>query len=207
MDPALPRFGPRSEADVIDLVARYPLAWLIAFDRSPLLLPVRPIVERGRLTGLHGHIPRRYCGRFEDRDALVLFTGPSAYISPSWLTNRKQAPTWASASAAFRCQVRLLDEPQQLRRSLAELVDAMEDGRTNHWILDELDERYALLARRIVAFHADILDRRAVFRLGQDEDETSFLEILSGLRLDGKGEFAELMESFRPRDPAKAQNH
>ena len=199
MYPVPPHFQPRGEADLIDLVSRNPLAWLVASDLSAILLPIRPVVEEGGLVGLSGHMPRRIAGCFaDDPNAVLLFGGPSAYLSPSWFADRRQAPTWSSASCAFRCTIRLIDDPAALRASLADLVDAMEEGRPHPWRLDEVGERYDQLAARIVAFRADIIDRRAAYRLGQDEDEQTFADIVAGLRAEGEESLAALMTDFRP---------
>ena len=199
MYPVPPHFQPRTEADLIDLVENAPLAWLVAPDLSAMLLPMRLVVEGGRLTALRGHMPRRIAERFRVQpEALVLVAGPNAYISPSWFSNRVQAPTWASASASFRCSVRLIEDQQELRDGLADLVEAMEKGRADPWRLEELGDRYEPLASRIVAFRAEVEAARPAFRLGQDEDVQTFSEILTGLRADGNDDVAALMERFRP---------
>lgn len=204
MYPVPPHFRPRAESDVVELVEKAPLAWLVAADLSAIRLPVRPIVQGERLIGFRGHMPRRIAGRFVDNpDALLLVTGPSAYVSPSWFTNRRQAPTWSSASAAFPCSICLIDDSGTLHESLVDLVEAMEAGRASAWGLEELGDRYEGLAAHIVAFRADIIDQRAAFRLGQDEDEQTFAEILAGLRSEGNDGFADLMAQFRPSAGAR----
>ena len=199
MDPVPSHFQP-SETAVLDLIRSHPLAWVVTSDLRAILLPIRPIQGSGEcLSAFRGHMPRRISSWFADGStALLLFTGPSAYISPSWFTNRKQAPTWSSASAAFRCSIRLIDEPEELRASLTDLAETLEAERPKAWNLAEVGERYDGLARRILAFRADILDQRAAFRLGQDEDEQTFADTLAGLRTEGRESFAELMTKFRP---------
>ena len=74
----------------------------------------------------------------------------------------------------------------------------MENGRPAKWRLEEVDERYEGLARRIIPFRATILSQRVAFRLAQDEDQQTFEDVLSGLRGDGEETMASLMEAFRP---------
>ena len=182
IDPVPQHFRPTAE-EVLDLVIRHPLAWAVAPDLSALLMPIRPLLnDEGELSGFRAHMPRwRHTHYVADPTILLLFSGPAAYISPSWFENRKQAPTWASASAAFQCKVQFIDDDAELRDSLADLVDSQEQGRPNAWRLDEIEERYASLAKHIIAFRCEILESRASFRMGQDEDEQTFANIVGGM--------------------------
>jgi transcriptional regulator len=201
MDPVPSPFRPGNEHEALELVTRHPLAWVIAEPLSALLLPIRPVLgPDGTLAALKGHFPRSSPMlqrlRAQPR-ALVLFSGPAAYISPSWLQDRAQAPTWASTSVAFECAFTFDDSAEGLKSSLTDLIAAMEAGRPDPWSLDELGERYDGLAARIIAFSARIIASRAAFRLGQDEDEVTFADIVSSLSSNGNGELAELMVAHR----------
>jgi transcriptional regulator len=200
MDPVPPLFRPTDD-DVTRLVEAYPLAWLVTEPLSAMLLPMRPSYDRrGRLTALAGHLSKS--GPVAERlrrkpRALILFTGPSGYFSPSWMRNRRQAPTWASASVALLCDIAFHEDDASLDASLRDLVGAMESGREAEWRLGELGDRYAGLAGRIMAFRAEIVDRRAAFRLGQDEDEDTFADILGALRSNGANDLADMMQIAR----------
>ena len=202
MGPVAPHFQPQP-SDVLDLINRHPLAWVVGPDLSAIPLPIRPTLNGdGELAGFHGHMPRRLTGSFDDDPTvLLLFSGAEAYLSPSWFANRRQAPTWASQSAAFRCSIRFIEEPDALRESLSDLINSQEEGRANGWSLKELGERYQQLARFIIPFRCEILESRIAFRLGQDEDEQTFADVIAGLVSEGNAEFAALMQSFRPASP------
>src|SRR5690606_27493143 len=99
-------FGPRSDQDLVRLVRDHPLAWIVSGegeDFGASLLPLLPILSReGALTGLWGHFSRanpQFARLQRDGRAAILFLGPSGYISPSWMNDRSQAPTWNYASA------------------------------------------------------------------------------------------------------------
>ncbi len=202
MDPVPSKFQPRGDDDLLMLVSENPLAWIVSEGLSALLLPLRPVRDSsGSLTGFHGHFPRSspQLGRLKAKArALLLFTGPTAYVSPSWLQNRAQAPTWMSISGAFDCGLTFSENPAELASGLRDLVSAMEEGRPGPWNLGELGDRYEGLARHIAPFYAEIRDSRASFRLCQDEDEQTFADTLSGIRADGGDKIAALMEEFRP---------
>lgn len=199
MFPVPEPFGARSDGDVLRLVTEHPLAWVVAREgMAATPLPVRPLLDgEGRLTGLISHLSRRNpqleVMRAAPR-ATLLFMGPQGYISPSWVSRRTWGPTWNYASAAFDCSLEFIDDAEGLRALLDDLAGSLEAGRPNAWSVEEMGPRYDQLSRHIVGFRATILDQRAVFKLGQDEDDNVFGEILAGL---GEGPLSDWMRAFR----------
>lgn len=81
--------------------------------------------------------------------------------------------------------------PEENDHALAALVGRLEsDG----WTTERLEERYVQLAPHILAFRARVRRQVAKFKLGQDESETSFAEILDHL---GPSPLADLMRQAR----------
>ena len=184
------------------LVNDHPLAWLVsggpgAPQATPL--PLRPVLGvGGEITHLLGHYARgnpQVEALRRDGRALALFLGPQAYVSPSWLDDRTQAPTWNYAAAEFVIEVAFV-EPGGEGELLRDLVDAMEAGREQAWSQDELGERYALLAPRIVGFRARVVEARPRFKLGQTEPERFFVQIRAGLERTGQHDLSAWMADF-----------
>ena len=203
MDQTPAKYAPRSDDDIVRLVTENPLAWVVSTN-GPFAtpLPLRPWLDAdGRLIGLIGHFARsnRQWERLRDNPrALALFMGPHAYISPSWMRDRVQAPTWNYASAVFALELDFLTDEAALRALLGDLIDAMEAGRDNAWSLPEVDARYAGLSRGIVGFRARIVGAKATFKLGQDERDDVFTDILDGLETENRGDLAAWMAAFNP---------
>lgn len=201
MLPAPEKFAPRSQADVLRLVTENPFAWVVATaDGSATPLPLRPVLDgAGALTGFLGHFARSNAQVEVLRampTARLLFMGPHGYISPSWMADRTQAPSWNYASAAFDCDLDLIDSPEDLRALMDDIIGAMEAGRPRAWSAVEMGERYDSLSRGVVGFRARIGAQRPVFKLGQDERDAEFGEILQGLRAEGQGGLADWMADF-----------
>lgn len=199
------RFAPRSDGDVLELVDRNPLVWIfLQDDDGPFVtaVPARPGIVDGRLEKLVGHVPRgwRIAKCLESaREALILVLGPHAYISTSWMSNRTQAPTWNFASAQFVTQAELIDEPSFLEAHLRDLTASMERGRDQAWHIDEMGSRMQTLAARIVAFEARIVSIESRFKLGQDENDATFGEIVQVLeRSAGTAGLLQWMRAFNP---------
>ena len=205
-----PRFAPRSDADVLRLVNEHPLAWIVPRLNTAFAMPMPLRIERiedGRIATLIGHAPRHFTQTQQLREnprALLLFMGPNGYVSPSWFHDRTQAPTWNFAIAQFDVRIDFIDTPEELDRVMRDLVGAMEQGRPNPWSVDEMHGRYAQLLARIVPFRATVLGAEAKFKLGQDERDDTWPEIIHGLTRGGHAELVALMHEFNPQRPVKS---
>lgn len=200
--PGQRRFAARACTDILHLVERNPLAWIfVTDDHGPYAtaVPIRPSLEDDGLRKLIGHVPRqtRIARAFEAGvRALVLILGPHGYVSPSWMSDRTQAPTWNFAQAQFVAEVELVDDETYLAWHLRDLTRALEGGREGAWRVEEMGHRYEKLAARIVAFEARILSSDARFKLGQDESGRTFGEIVDALESQGDAVLAALMREF-----------
>jgi hypothetical protein len=69
----------------------------------------------------------------------------------------------------------------------------METGRENAWSAAEMGARYAILANRIVAFRANIVQRRVKFKLGQDERDDVYADICTAMDAGGNADLGTWM--------------
>lgn len=199
-------FGARSSKDLIALLLEQPLGWIVSgagdeFRAS--LMPMRPWrSENGRLVQIAGHLPRwndqvdllRHSPR-----AHLLFLGPNAYISGSWISDRQWAPTWNFASARIDVEIEFRDDPEELRVILEDLVKAMEGDCQDAWRIEDMGVRYAELSKRIIGFVAHVVNVEERFKLGQDERPKIFEQILEGLDKSGDISLKCWMERFSKR--------
>lgn len=167
-------FASFEDADVRDLIAEYPLAWVCAPGAGPENASLLPLLgeydEAGRLTHLFGHMSRRnpLVGQLSvDPRALILFQGPQAYISPAHAGRRDWAPTWNFAQLRIDARVTFL--PDETRLALDSLVRAMERPFDRPWEVAELGDRLEPMQAAIIAFRAKVIDLSGKFKLGQDE--------------------------------------
>ncbi len=198
-------FAPKSDEQVLRLVLSHPLAWVVStgddgFRATPL--PLRPRVGgAGRIEALEGHIARSnpHCAALrKDPRAILLFSGPQGYISPSWVSDRTWAPTWNYAVVQFLVTIAFDETPARLDAHLHDLVQAMERGRAKAWQPAEMGARYEKLKRMIVPFEATVVEQRAKFKLGQDERDTVFAEITDALGRVGADDLLAWMRELNP---------
>lgn len=158
--------------DVRDLVREYPLAWVLARGPTPpCLLPLLGEYDsEGRLVALVGHFARRnplFSTLSHNSSALVLFQGPSGYISPDQAGRQDWAPTWNYAQLSIEATIEIT--PEETDAAVRRLVKVMEADRAVPWDVGALGGRYASMLKQIVGFRADIVKLSGRFKLSQDE--------------------------------------
>lgn len=203
MTAAKDRFAPRSDTDILQLVLAQPLAWIVSGENENFratLLPIRPECSAdGHITAIVGHFARSN-DHFEllrrSPRALILVLGTQGYISPSWMQDKTQAPTWNYASAQFLVDVSFFEQPARIEAHLRDLVDTMETDRADAWSVDQMGPRYHSLAQRVIGFRAEMRDVRAKFKLGQDERDDVFADITQGLARTGRDDLLQWMQAF-----------
>ena len=170
--------------DIVDLIASYPLAWVVAADGDAHHASLLPLLSErdadGHVVSLLGHLARTNALFDELRrapKALILFTGPHGYISPASVSDRCWAPTWNYAQVRIEADIHF--DEQGIDSALETLVDAMERGRENPWRIAEMGARYAGMAGAVIAFRATIGRLEGRFKLGQDEKPATLAEILA----------------------------
>jgi acetyl esterase len=200
---AKPLYQPRDGRDLVDLLAAQPLAWVVSGSATDLCATPLPLQmetdAEGAPVALVGHFARNNAQLAmlgAQPEAMILVMGPQAYVSPSWFADRTQAPTWNYTCAMFRVHVALEDDPASIAHRLDELIAASEAGRPRAWSGKDMGARYASLSRGVVGFRAAIIDWKASFKLGQDERDDVFADILAGLGLHGEHELVAWMARF-----------
>lgn len=191
-------YQPNSE-EIAALVAEYPLALLISACGDEILsTPLPLLLEQtpdGR-SGLVGHFgaanPHIHLLETQPR-ALAVFQGPQGYISPSWLSDRTQAPTWNYMIVELLVEVVFENDRSKWGNFLERLVLHMERGRPDAWNTGEMSARYERLLKGVRPFRAEVLRIRSKFKLGQSERHDIQQESIAGVEREGQLELARRM--------------
>lgn len=198
------RFGEVDGDDLARLIETHPLAWVVSATSETFrstLLPLR-ILERdadGGISRLRGHIARsnKHLALLKAKPrATALFLGAHGYVSPSWMRDRSQAPTWNYVSAQFQLELDFHEDPERIDAALRDLVEGMEAERPGRWSVEEMGQRYAGLARGVVTFDAKVLWAEPKYKLGQDERGDVYADIVSGLEAHGGRDLVDWMNLY-----------
>ena len=137
---------------------------------------------------------------FDGREALVIFQGPHAYVSPSWYETHPSVPTWNYSTVHVYGAPRLIDDDAVIRATLRELVENHERGRRPEWEMALPDDYFETMLKAIVAFELPIERVEGKFKLSQnrsDVDQASVIAHLAESAYPSDVEAARLMAERR----------
>lgn len=154
---------------------------------------------------LIGHMARANAQWREiaDRDALAIFHGPHAYISPSWYQEKNVVPTWNYVAVHATGRARLIDEPSGLLDVVRRYVDFYEGSMPEPWQLDSADDDFIeKLLDAITGFTIEITSIEGKWKLNQNHSEERRQNVIAGLRTrpgESHSRIADLMHETLER--------
>jgi len=170
----LPKHFASSDLDhALRLAAEHPLALLVgpdaAGDSFGSHLPL--IAERsGDGFTLEGHMARanpHWGWLSQQRSLLAVFSGPSAYVSPSHYDSLKNVPTWNYAALHVRGDIELIDGAADKDALLKRLIGRFEPDYAEQWRGLPEDYQHKLLGA-IVGFRIRVTRWELKLKLSQN---------------------------------------
>ena len=114
-------------------------------------------------------------------EALVIFQGHHAYISPSWYEAHPSVPTWNYVVVHAYGVPRILADETRVRETLQALVDKHEAPFDVPWTMDLPAEYLHKMQRGIVAFEIPIRQLEGKFKLSQNRSERDQERVIAAL--------------------------
>ncbi len=140
----------------------------------------------------------------EGGDALVVFQGPHAYISPRWYGAGPAVPTWNYLAIHAYGRPRIIDDPVKVRALIEELVETQESALAQPWSMASQDQAYiARMLRGIVAFEISLTRIEAKAKLNQNKSPDQRQGVIAALNASGDpraAELAALMTAMAPEE-------
>lgn len=185
-------FKEKDRQVIMGFIEENPFAFLIGSYLSGTQVATQiPILfeERNGELFLQGHIMRKtdhHKAFSENPNALVIFTGPSTYVSASWYSNPQIGSTWNYMSVHISGQMNFMSS-DELIQFMRKLTLKFEKGNTESpTIYDNLPDNFLnKMMPAIVGFEIKAEQIENVFKLSQNRDEKSYLNIIS--KLDEQG--------------------
>ena len=186
----------RSAADVAEVIERNMFATLVSHSAGGLIASHLPFVLEGET--LYAHMARAnpHSAVIGSGESLVIFTGPHAYISPSWYADRATAPTWDYV--AVHCYgTAVMHDAAGTKRNIERLIGVVERGRENVWSMAELsDDEVQRLLANVVSFEIPLTRVEAKFKLNQGEKPERTRAAIAELERSGEAGLAEYMRRY-----------
>src|SRR6266545_5827323 len=115
-------------------------------------------------------------------EALVIFQGPHAYISPSWYETHPSVPTWNYAVVHAYGIPRIVEDHATLHHMLETLVDTHEAAFAQPWRLDLPHVYLDKMMRAVVGFEIEITRLEGKLKLSQNRSEHDQHRVAEALR-------------------------
>lgn len=201
-------FKEKDKQAILDFMEENPFAFITGSYLSgaqvatqiPFLLE-----ERNGELYLQGHIMRNtdhHKAFVENPNALLVFSGPSCYVSASWYSNPQIGSTWNYMSVHIAGKVNFMSN-EELVAFMRKLTLKFEKGNTESLTFyDNLPEPFLKkMMPAIVGFEIKAEKVDNVFKLSQNRDEKSYLNIISKLEEQG-GSSALIAAEMKKRKAA-----
>lgn len=177
----------------------YSFACMTTASDDRLLATHLPFVfkaEEGPQGSLYGHIskqnPQVTCLE-AGAEALVVFSGPHAYISADWYdVPKKRVPTWNYVSVQARGQAEILPQDQWMAELSLLVGKYEEDGA---WQISKAEDYANRLLSGIVYFKIEIEDIVGHRKMSGNKSRSENLNVIRELKLRGEHATAAEMEA------------
>jgi transcriptional regulator len=201
-------FKEKDKQTILDFIEENPFAFMTgSYVTGAQIATQIPVLfeERNGELFLQGHIMRNtdhHKAFRENPDVLLVFTGPSTYVSASWYSNPQIGSTWNYMSVHIGGKIDFMQD-DELIAFMRKLTLKFEKGNTQSLTFyDNLPDQFlSKMMPAIVGFEirAEKIDN--VFKLSQNRDEKSYLNIISKLEEQG-GDGALIAAEMKKRRAA-----
>jgi len=188
---------------ILAFMRQYDFAAVVTSSESGLLASHIPIVvrENGDEVTIAGHLAlanEHWKSMDGQTESMVIFSGPHAYISPSWYVSAGMVPTWNYTVVHAYGRPTANTTPTFLRGVVEELTQRQEEHRERPWTTERLPgESYDKLLGAIVGFEMRLDRCEAKFKLGQNRAEADRTGAAAGLDREQSAASAALAEFMR----------
>jgi transcriptional regulator len=154
---------------------------------------------------LRGHLARandQVATLRSGAEALVVFQGPQAYVSPSWYPSKQEhgkvVPTWNYVAVHAWGVPKVIDDPAWLRQLIEDLTVSQERHRPAPWAVGDAPADFIdTMVTAIVGIEIPIDRIEGKWKLSQNRSEPDRRGVAEGLRAEGNAAMAELVEGAR----------
>ncbi len=150
-----------------------------------------------RRIGVHIHRANPIVRHLAGYDALIVVTGPHAYVSPDWYGMPDKVPTWNYLSAELRGPMARLDDAATIAQ-----IDALSNDQEERlapkpvWKRDKMAPgQFDRLLGGLIGFSMQVEGMQGTAKLGQDKPEAARIGVADALDAGGNAELAALMRA------------
>ncbi len=201
-------FKEQDQQVILEFIENHPFAFLtgstLEGKQVATQIPILFELRDGQLI-LQGHIMRKtdhHKAFVENPQVLAVFTGPNCYVSATWYSNPKIGSTWNYIGVHCGGTMRFMSN-DELIQFMKKFTLKFEGGNTESaTIYDNLPSEFLnKMLPGIVGFEIEVESIENVFKLSQNRDEASYMNIIARLEELG-GDSALIAEEMKKRKEA-----
>jgi transcriptional regulator len=208
----LPAHFSETRVDVLHALMRArPLTTLVTTSDAGITanhIPVEIVALPSPLGLIRGHIARAnplWRQYREGSEALAIFQGPHAYISPSFYPSKavsgEVVPTWNYAVVHAHGTLRFIQDVAWLKDLVAGLTNTYEAQRPQPWQTEEAPAAYIdKMLSLIVGFEFAILSLSGKWKVGQNRAHADREGVVENLRRANDSDSHEIAAMLAERD-------
>ncbi|WP_314945493.1 FMN-binding negative transcriptional regulator [Bradyrhizobium cosmicum] len=119
-------------------------------------------------------------------DALAIFSGPDAYVTPSWYEAKQETgkvvPTWNYVAVHAYGPVEFFHEPERLLEAVTRLTNRHEGARAKPWAVGDAPADFiAAQLRGIVGLRIPVVRFEGKRKMNQNRPEADRVRVAAGL--------------------------
>jgi transcriptional regulator len=191
-----PHFQEQRPEVLHQLIREHSLAALVTLGTEGLIANHVPLIldpAAGELGTLRGHLSRmnpQWRDSLPDVQALAIFQGPAAYITPSWYPSKdaggKVVPTYNYMVVHVHGPLQTYDDPRLLERNVRDLTELHEARFAQPWSVDDAPADYVQgMLKGIVGIEIPIARLEGKWKLSQNRPPEDRQGAVDGLRQAG----------------------
>ena len=192
-----------------DLIRAHPFGVLVLLAPQGLEanhLPFEIDPAPAPLGTLRGHLARANAAWRDfspQTEALAIFQGAHAYISPAWYATKKEhgkvVPTWNYAVVHARGPLRVIDDRAWLRRFVEQLTNRHEAQRSDPWKVSDAPADFIdTMTNAIVGIEIPITRLTGKWKVSQNRPAADRVGVAEGLLQEQTADAAAMAALVRP---------
>jgi len=131
-------------------------------------------------------------------EALAIFQGPDAYITPSWYATKRETgkvvPTWNYVAIHAAGPITFFDDPDHLLDVVTRLTENQESSRSAPWAVSDAPEDFLQgMLKGIVGFAIPLTRLEGKWKMSQNRPAEDRAGVIAGLTAEGREEVAALV--------------
>jgi transcriptional regulator len=168
-----PAFQELDQAKLFDAIERHSFGLLVSQLDGELFATHLPLLvdrQAGPSGQLLGHMARAnpQWQRLNGQTVLAVFSGPHAYITPTWYEAENVVPTWNYVAVHVYGKCEVIDDDRATAKIVEDYVATFERNRPKPWTIDSDVTFFEKLVKMVVGFRIKISRIEGKWKLSQN---------------------------------------